>query len=87
MAQGQDLEVQRDSGAHQPAERQEQPNQHGWHREESLSVTAGKFNGANEYGLYSRHSSRQWRYTFSPLPPLSAKIPYVIQVRQDEGAS
>jgi hypothetical protein len=55
MAQGQDLEVQRDSGAHQPAERQEQPNQHGWHREESLSVTAGKFNGANEYGLYSRH--------------------------------
>jgi hypothetical protein len=55
MAQGQHLEVERDSGPHQPSEREEQRNQHRYHREESLSVTAGKFNGANEYGLFSRH--------------------------------
>jgi hypothetical protein len=48
--------VKRDSGPYQPSERQEQRNQNGSHREESLSVTAGKFNGANEYGLSSKHS-------------------------------
>jgi hypothetical protein len=39
--------MKRDSRPRQTAERQEQRNQDGHHREESLSVAAGTFNGNN----------------------------------------
>ena len=56
MAQRQHLEVKRDAGPRQRSEGLEERNQHVYHREERLSVTTGKFNGANEYALFSRRT-------------------------------
>ena len=55
MTQGQHLEVKRESGSHQAAERQQKRKQHGCHRETAYPSLFGKCNGANEYGLFSRH--------------------------------
>jgi hypothetical protein len=69
MAQGQHFEVKRESGSHQPSERRQQRCQNGYHREESLSVTAGKFNGANEYRLFQQ-AQRTFQKGHLPLKRL-----------------
>ncbi len=53
MAQSKYLEVKRGSRHRQASERQQHRNQHGHHREESLSTAAEKFNGVNAYGVFS----------------------------------
>lgn len=61
MAQGQDLEMERGARSRHAAERENQRDQNGQHRQESLSVTASKFNYLNKYGVFSKDSSRAWR--------------------------
>jgi hypothetical protein len=58
MAQGQDLEMERGARSRHTAEGEKQRDQDGQHREESLSVTAGKFKNANTYGVFSNGNRR-----------------------------
>ena len=60
MAQGQHLEVKRESGSHQ-SERQQKRKQHGCHRETAYPSPFGKCNGASESGLFSRHTCKNWQ--------------------------
>ena len=54
MAQREDLEVERDPRPHPPPERRKKGNQDGRHRDQSLSASAGKFNGANTYDIFQK---------------------------------
>src|SRR5262249_16950726 len=56
VAQREDLEVERRSGPERAAEHRQDGNQDGRHREESLSVDAGKVNLFNEYEIFTIHS-------------------------------
>jgi hypothetical protein len=55
MTQGQHLKVQRDARPHQPRRVNSSEIQNGYHREQSLSIAAEKFNSANMYGVFSSH--------------------------------
>jgi hypothetical protein len=56
MAQSEHFEVESSTRAHHSSERTQNGNQHRHHRKESLSVNSGKFNGANTFGLFGRHT-------------------------------
>jgi hypothetical protein len=66
MAQSEDLEVESGMQARQCSEHRPKGDQHGHHREESLSLTAGKFNGLNTYGVF-RRTARNRRVALSAL--------------------
>jgi hypothetical protein len=55
MAQREDLEMQSDTWSHHSSEYRQNGNQHGRHRDESLSVTVGKCNCTKAYEVFRNH--------------------------------